>query len=197
LFTTIADATAPVRVAAQGNEVFPFVVSYDSPDNATNISQWLHRPAGKHGRVRVEDGKSVTDAGPLRFWATNLCFEACFPSREQAERLAARLARFGINGVRMHHMDSRSIWGNRPDKTEIDPHQLDRLDYLVFQLKERGIYTNINLHVSRWLGEAEGFVAREQRPKYDKGLGNFEPRMIELQRKYARDLLTHVNPIVA
>ena len=37
-------------------------------------------------------------------------------------------------------------------------------------------------------------MAQDQRPDYDKGLDNFEPRMIELQKKYARDLLTHVNP---
>lgn len=174
--------------------MFPFVISYDAPENVTNVSGWLHRPAGKHGFVRVKDGGFATDAGPIRFWATNLCFEACFPPREAAERVAARLARLGINCVRMHHMDSRSIWGKSPDKTTIDPEKLDRLDYLIYQLKLHGVYTNINLHVSRWLDEREGFPHRDQRPNYDKGLNNFEPRMIELQRKYARDLLTHVNP---
>ncbi len=174
--------------------LFPFVISYDAPDNVTNVSDWIERPAGKHGFVRVEDGRLVTDAGPIRFWATNFCFDACFPEQEQAERAAARLARLGINCVRMHHMDARSIWGNSPDKLTIDPKMLDRLDYLIYQLKQHGIYTNINLHVSRWFGEKEGFVARDQRPNYDKGLDNFEPRMIELQKKYARDLLTHVNP---
>jgi len=180
--------------AAAEQPLFPFVISYDAPDNVTNVSGWLDRPAGRHGFVRAEGGRLATDAGPIRFWATNLCFEACFPSREQAERVAARLARLGINCVRMHHMDSRSIWGDSPNKLTIDPKKLDRLDYLIFQLKLHGIYTNINLHVSRWLDEAEGFTGRQQRPGYDKGLGNFEPRMIELQKKYARDLLTHVNP---
>ena len=160
----------------------------------TNVSQWLDRPAGRHGFVRAENGRLVTDDGPIRFWATNFCFEACFPDHEQAERVAARLARLGINCVRMHHMDSRSIWGDSPNKLTIDPKKLERLDYLVHQLKLQGIYSNINLHVSRWFGEAEGFTARDQRPNYDKGLDNFEPRMIELQKKYARDLLTHVNP---
>ncbi|MBN1851332.1 MAG: carbohydrate binding domain-containing protein [Pirellulales bacterium] len=174
--------------------LFPFVISYDAPDNVTNVSKWIERPAGSHGFIRVKDGRLATDTGPIRFWATNFCFDACFPDRDQAERVAARLARLGINCVRMHHMDSRSIWGNQPDKMTIDPEQLDRLDYLIYQLKLHGVYTNINLHVSRWLDEAEGFVAREQRPNYDKGLGNFEPRMIELQKKYARDLLRHVNP---
>jgi len=174
--------------------LFPFVVSYDSPQNATNVSAWLERPAGRHGFVRAESGYFATDAGPIRFWGTNLCFEGCFPDREQAERVAARLARLGVNCVRMHHMDNSSIWGNSPNKLTIDPKKLDRLDYLIYQLKQHGVYVNLNLHVSRWFGDAEGFTGRDQRPNYDKGLDNFEPRMIEIQKKYARDLLTHVNP---
>ena len=94
----------------------------------------------------------------------------------------------------MHHMDSRSIWGESENKTIIDPDRLDALDYLIHQLKRCGIYTNINLHVSRTLGDKEGFPHADRRPNYDKGIGNFEPRMIEMQKKYARDLLTHVNP---
>lgn len=174
--------------------MFPFVISYDAPENITNVSGWLHKPAGKHGFVRVKDGHFATEAGPIRFWATNLCFEACFPPRDVAERVAARLARLGINCVRFHHMDSYSIWGKSPNKTIIDPEKLERLDYLIYQLKLHGVYTNLNLHVSRWLDDKEGFPHRDQRPHYDKGLDNFEPRMIELQKKYARDLLTHVNP---
>jgi hypothetical protein len=184
--------------AADHQPLFPFVVSYETADNVTNISAWLERPAGKEGFVRVVDGRLAIvgpqGSRPIRFWATNLCFEGCFPSQQQAERLAARLARLGINCVRMHHMDNYSIWGRSPNKTIIDPEKLDRLDYLIYQLKQHGIYTNINLHVSRWLDEKEGFPHRQQRPNYDKGLNNFEPRMIELQKKYARDLLTHVNP---
>src|SRR5208283_3135369 len=91
-------------------------------------------------------------------------------------------------------MDNHSIWGDSPNHLTIDPKRLERLDYLIFQFKRNGIYVDINLHVSRWLGVAEGFVAQKQRPNYDKGLDNFEPRMIDLQKKYARDLLAHVNP---
>jgi len=190
----IAAMLLPAAQVSAEEPLFPFVISQDAPENVTNVAGWLQRPAGKQGFVRAEEGRLATDAGPIRFWATNLCFDACFPTHEQAERLAARLARFGINCVRMHHMDSRSIWGKSPNKLTIDPEQLERLDYLIYQLKQHGIYTNLNLHVSRWFDEAEGFVARQGRPNYDKGLDNFEPRMIELQRKYARDLLTHVNP---
>lgn len=183
---------------AGATELFAFVVAYEPSPGLPNLSRWLHRPAGRYGFVRVQrqgdKARLVTDAGPIRFWATNLCFEACFPTREEAQRLAARLASLGINCVRLHHMDSRHIWGKSGNLTTIDPEMLDRLDWLIYQLQEHGIYTNINLHVSRWLDDRDGFPYRDQRPHYDKGLGNFEPRMIELQKKYARDLLRHVNP---
>lgn len=181
------------ETAASG-KLFPFVLTYEPTDSITNISEWLDHPAGKHGFIRAENGHFVTDAGRIRLWATNLCFEACFPTKEEAERLARRLASLGINCVRMHHMDNHHIWGKSPNKLTIDPEMLDKLDYLIYQLKLHGIYTNINLHVSRQFGPAEGFPAVEGLPNYDKGIDNFEPRMIEYQKKYARDLLTHVNP---
>lgn len=181
-------------VASGEDALFPFVISYDAPDNVTNVSAWLDSPAGRHGFVRNEDGHFATDAGPIRFWGTNLCGDGCFPTHEQAERLAARLARLGVNCVRMHHMDNQAIWGDSPNKLIIDPKQLERLDYLVYQLKLRGVYTNLNLHVSRWFDVAEGFNDRDRRPMFDKGIDQIETRMVELQKRFARDLLTHVNP---
>ena len=176
--------------------LFPFVISYDAPDNIVNISAWNDAPAGKHGLVRVEDGKFVHDNGRFLVWGTNLCFSANFPDKEQAERMAARLARFGFNCVRLHHMDARDIWGGREAASflTIDPEQLDKLDYLIYQFKLHGIYTNINLHVSRKFDDRDGFPHAAERPDYDKGLDNFYPPFIELQKKFARDLLTHVNP---
>jgi hypothetical protein len=164
----LANLLAVPSLTGQDAPLFPFVVSYDAPQNAANVSAWLEKPAGKHGFIRVQDGRLATDAGPVRFHGTNLCFDACFPTREQAERLARRLARFGINVVRMHHMDSRSIWGKSQNQLTIDPAQLERLDYLIHRLKEEGVYTNLNLHVSRSLGSKEGFPEPEKRPNYDK-----------------------------
>ncbi len=176
--------------------LFPFVVSYDAPKNAVNVSSLLDAPAGKHGFVRVKDGKFVTDQGEIRFWATNLSGGANFPEKESADRLADRLARFGFNCVRLHWMDGGNYFWGKDAKSlrKIDPATLDKLDYLVAALKKRGIYVNVNLHVARWMDDRDGFPHRDKRPKYDKGLDNFEPRMVELQKEYARDLLTHKNP---
>ena len=175
--------------------LFPFSISFDAPDNIANISAWNDVPAGKHGFIRIENGTFVHNQGRFLIWGTNLCFSANFPEKEQAEKLAARLARFGFNCVRLHHMDNRDIWGNNPTSLlALDPQQLDRLDYLIYQLKLRGIYTDINLHVSRKFDDRDGFPHSAERPDYDKGLDNFYPPFIELQKKYARDFLTHINP---
>lgn len=185
--------------------LFPFVISYDAPDNASSMAHLLDAPAGKHGFVRAEDGRLVTDAGPIRLNATNLTGAANFPSHHDADQTAARLARFGINCVRLHYMDA--AYGNFRNEHQLgiiaddpttqrnlDPARLDRLDYLIAAFKKHGIYVNINLHVARTWDERDGFPEQSGRPWADKGLDNFEPRMIELQREYARKLLTHVNP---
>jgi len=130
---------------------------------------------------------------------------ANFPTHEAADKLAGRLARFGINCVRLHFMDTWYI-NFMPKPTQailaddthtqrnLDPKQLDKLDYMIAALKKRGIYVNMNLHVGRTLDERDGFENAEGLPWANKGIGQFEPRMIELQKEYAQKLLTHVNP---
>ena len=175
---------------------FPFVVSYDAPGNATSMAKYLHAPAGKHGFIRTDGERFVHDEGEIRFWGTNLSGAANFPTHEMSERIAARLAKFGYNCVRLHWIDAWDIFGgwNPKNHTDFDPEQIDKLDYLIYSLKKHGIYVNINLHVARWLDDRDGFPHRNQRPEYDKGVGNFYPPMIEKQKEYARMLLTHVNP---
>ncbi|MBN2452204.1 MAG: cellulase family glycosylhydrolase, partial [Lentisphaeria bacterium] len=192
-----------LRAADAFPPLFPFVISYDAPDNVTNMSHLLDAPAGRHGFLRVQDGRFAHDGGRVRLNATNLTGPANFPDHEAAARLAARLARFGINCVRLHYFDAD--YGNfrnekQPGiiaesletKRNLDPAQRDRMDYMIAAFKERGIYVNMNLHVARAWDERDGFAGR--RPRMDKGIDNFEPRMIALQKEYAKTLLTHRNP---
>lgn len=192
------------HAAEELSPLFPFVISYDGPDNASSVAHFLDAPAGKHGFVRVKDGHFATDAGPIRFHATNLTGPANFPKHEDADKLAARLARFGINCVRLHFMDTWYI-NFMPQPTQailaddaqtqrnLDPKQLEKLDYLIAAFKRRGIYVDINLHVGRSLDERDGFEHAKSLPWANKGIGQFEPRMIALQKEYAQKLLTHVN----
>ena len=188
--------------AAKGGERFPFAVSYGGETNATSVAHLLDAPAGKHGFVRVEGSEFVTDAGSIRFNGTNLTGPANFPEHDVADRLAARFARLGVNCVRLHFMDTwysnfmdsrRQCILDDDSKTQrrLSPEQLDKLDYLIAAFKKRGIYVNMNLHVGRTLDGRDGVPAGS--PWANKTVGQFMPRCIELQREYARDLLTHVN----
>ena len=185
--------------AADAETTFPFVIEKGAPDNISNVQTWdgaKDAAAGADGFIKARQGEFFEGGEKVRLLGTNLCFGANFCSHEKAERLAATLARFGIGVVRLHHMDSHDIWGKNigKGKTEIDPEKLERLDYLISRLHEKGIYVNINLHVSRAFGEIDGFENASELPSQNKGVDNFDRRMIELQKKYAKDLLTHVNP---
>jgi hypothetical protein len=197
---TILLLTAGCAFAEIPDGWFEFVISEPAEGSIVDVSGYNPEPAGASGFVRIEDGHFVDGRGErIRFLGTNLTFDAAFPDKERAPEIARRMARLGINIVRFHHMDNqyapRGIWDpNFEDRLHIDAAQLDRLDWIIYQLKLNGIYTNLNLHVSRKFSEAEGFENAKLLPKYDKGVDNFEPRMIELQKQYARELLTHVNP---
>lgn len=190
-------ASAPL-LADEPAAMFPFTIDNGFPTNITNVQTWTEpaKPAGADGFLFDNCGEFTSASGQTRLLGTNFCFGASFTTKEKAERVAKALARYGIGVVRLHHMDSRDIWGKNIDKgtTEIDPEQLDRLDYLVYCFHKQGIYVNINLHVSRAFKEIDGFADADKLPTQNKGVDNFDRKMIEYQKKYAKDLLQHVNP---
>jgi hypothetical protein len=195
---TVADLgpNAPDRFLAPANplNLIPFVLPWDdATPSITDVSGWLDKPAGAKGFVTVRDGHLYTGDKRLRFVGTNITSSAAFPEHADAEKVAARLAKFGINCVRFHHMDAP--WANPnifgPDAQSLSPEQTERLDYFIAQLKKNGVYTDLNLHVSH---EYPGFPRWDGMPDYFKGMDVFYPPIVQMQRDYARDLLTHMNP---
>ncbi len=191
---------------ATPSTTFPFVLPWDdaTPGTATDMSFLNAKPAGGRGFIVPKNGHFVESktGDRVRFLGVNLAARAAFPSHADAEKVAARLAKFGVNIVRLHHMDNDDwgpdahIWDDSyKDRRHINPAQLDKLDYLIAQLKKNGIYVDINLHVSRQFSEADGFPPSiAQLTSYDKRVDNYDRRMIALQKEYAQQLLTHVNP---
>jgi hypothetical protein len=156
----------------------------------------LDKPAGRNGPVVARDGHFFTGSRRIRFWGVNICFGGCFPTHEQADAIARRLSRFGVNCVRFHHMDMQPFPGGifADAKLEkLSPEAMDRLDYFIAALKKEGVYSNLNLHVSRTWSKAHGWENADKLREFDKIVDLFEPRLIEAQKQYARDLLTHVN----
>jgi hypothetical protein len=183
---------------------FPFEFPPDDTNLDTiDLTGLLDAPAGRHGFVGVKDDGHFyyEDGTRARFFGTNVGGAACAPPKEEAPVIAARLAKYGANMLRLHSMDGR--WGPLlpgDDKTSqtLDPEALDRVDFFVAELKKRGIYVYMDLLDYRWFRTADG-VAHGDDFSHNwagsmKGASIFDPRMIELQKDYATRLLTHRNP---
>lgn len=181
----------PVAHAA---EMFPFVPPWDdATPSVTNLSGWLDQPAGKDGFVTARDGHFFSGNKRVRFFGVNMAFGGNFPTHADAEKVAARMAKFGINCVRFHHMDTDTAPTGilKKDRRTLDPEALDKLDYFVAQLKKHGIYSNLNLHVGNRYPDMPAWEASNV---YFKGVDNYYTPMIEQQKAFAKALLTHVNP---
>jgi hypothetical protein len=85
------------------------------------------------------------------------------------------------------------IDSSRDDTQAFDPDALDRLDFFIAELKKRGIYSNLNLNVGRTYKPGDN-VPDSQLIRQGKAMTYIGPRLLELQRDYARQLLTHRNP---
>ncbi len=175
---------------------FDFVIpDSDTAQNVVDMSFLNEGIAGSSGYVTVKDGHFADGKGtPIRFFGTNLTFSSCFPEKKTAAMIAGRLRKLGMNVVRFHHMDNQPVPDGIWDKSmkKLDAGQLDKLDYLVYQLKIHGIYSNINTHVSRTYPGAE--YEKIEQFSFGKTIDQFYRPYINMQKNYARDLLTHRNP---
>lgn len=195
------------RGSAAAVDTFPFAVPWDDTlaDVATDVSFLNEKPAGKNGHIIVKNGHFAEQATGqrIRFFGVNMGGSEAFPEKADAAMFAKRLAKAGVNIVRLHHLDNSwsipgcSIWDRTfADHQHFDAAQLDKLDYLIDQLKRNGIYVNLNLKVSKHLSAADGMPESIARVPFlhQKRIDFFQRRMIELQKDYARQLLTHTNP---
>ncbi len=195
-YATQSQAQTPPR--------FPFTLPWnDAKKTVTDLSDLNPAPLLDKHRITVKNGHFADQTGRrVRFLGANIVASAAFPKASDAAPVAARLHKYGFNIIRLHHMDSTwpnpNIFGSGAArdtaKTEVSPGSMESLDKLVAELKKQGIYSNLNLHVGRPLTPADGFENTEKLPEQGKVLAYFEPRFIEIQKNYARQILTHTNP---
>jgi len=193
--TAMAILTAALAgSAACAEEMTPFVIPM-APNEASLVALKSPPIPVDGPRLVARDGRFMLGQRRVRIWGVNLCFEACFPAHADAERIAARLAAGGVNAVRFHHMDTSSYPRGilePKDPLKLSAEAVDRLDYFIDQLARRGIWANVNLHVGRAASAALGLP--KPNTQYDKIVGIFTPALVDAQKQYARDVLTHVNP---
>ncbi len=160
-------------------------------------------PAGKHGFMKTQGRKFVFEDGTeASFWGTNFNGAACFPDHDYAEKLAKRLAKIGINLVRLHQLDAEwqtpNIFaftrGKRITSAEFDPESLDRLDYFVYCLKKNGIYCYIDMLSYRKFKSDENVENAVNLRDAAKPYCIFSDHLIKLQKEFCTDIWTHENP---
>jgi len=182
----------------------PFKLAWD--DAPVDISFVFEQeiPAGKHGFLTVDGNRlAFKDGTEARFWGTCFNSGANFPTHEYSEMVAKRLAMFGVNMMRTHQMDAEWATPNifefnraRPkgDTRSFDPESMDRLDYLIYSLKQQGIYIYLDLLTYRKFRPGDGVDAVDALNDAAKPYTYFDSKLIELQKEFARDLWTHINP---
>lgn len=180
---------------------FEFYLPWDdSTESVTNMSAYLDAPAGKHGFLQVTpDGhfrfENATEN--IRFTGAVNVAISNFPTHDQSEIIAARMAKYGLNIVRIHLIDVEGAYGlfenSTQNTTDISSTKLDRMYYFTKCLKERGIYYNFCIHSGRIYKLSDGIPApvENNQAKY---ISLFNPEIIALEKHYASQTLTGINP---
>jgi len=195
------------EIAGQGDTLkntIPYTLPWDNMPVDLSFIYKEEKPAGKHGFLKVENDRFVFEDGtPGKFWGTNFNGAQCFPSHEHSAKVAERLAKIGVNIVRFHQMDAEWATPNifqyskgeyLSNTLNIDPLSIDKLDYLIYSLKEKGIYVYLDLLTYRRFKTGDGVEEAYKLGDAAKPYSTFNRRLIYLQKKFNYDLWTHINP---
>ncbi len=198
------EALAQFSQPVAGSDWFPWAAKDHASPSVFAMDDWLDKPAGKHGGVRMEgDHFQFEDGTPIKFWGTNLAYAQCAPEHTQAEDVATRFARYGVNAVRLHKFTGPVGWegfGDPNDVTQFDAKGLDKFDYFTSQLKDHGVYYGF----SHTFGMQARPGNKGQLLAYDEivnnlkgntlGLINYSEDIQDLLIQSVVNLLNHKNP---
>ncbi|NMC18787.1 MAG: hypothetical protein GYA33_00045, partial [Thermogutta sp.] len=173
------------------------------------LEDWLDKPAGGRGRIVRRDDKLYYGDRPIKLWGLNLCYGACAPEKELAEKRARLYSRYGINAVRLHKFADGPGWAGiqSPESClEFDPEALDRMDYQVAKFKEAGIFVKLSAHFGTpslgredrpyvpYLEEFGAFSGKNARVRPPHSAVHYSPELQDVQIRQIRRLLEHRNP---
>lgn len=189
----------PMQAAEELPDLDPNAPAFPASSIA-DFSHLLDAPAGKHGFLMC--GRNghfyFQDGTRARFWGINVAKDSVFEQHEVIDQAVEAIARAGFNLVRFHHIDDATglLPPERAGAPErIDPDKLDRLDYWISRLKEKGIYVYLDLLDFRTFTEAEGIKDGKRLGRGAKPYAVFVEPLLILQQRYAKALLRdHINP---
>jgi hypothetical protein len=173
------------------------------------MQEWLDIPAGRYGRIIRHDDKLIYNGKTIKLWGINLCYSACSPDKELANRRAAFYPKYGINSVRLHKYADGSGWAGIQTVdsfAEFEPEALDRMDYQIAKFKESGIFTNLSAHFGTvkagpvdkrdvpYIEEFGSFNKKKNRISCPHSAYFYSPEVQNLHIRQTVNLLKHRNP---
>jgi hypothetical protein len=171
------------------------------PDSSiVDFNRLLDAPAGKNGFLQAAPNGKFTwpNGNRAKFWGVNISNRSIWTTKPTIDHVVDVLARAGANMVRFEAMDSFGalVDVDGSDTTrKLDKQKLALLDYWVAKLRERGIYYYFDLLDFRQFKKGDEVPGYDQLGRAAKPYAIFDRRLIDLQKEYARQLLTHKNPI--
>ena len=167
--------------------------------SALDFSFLADAPAGKYGFIKpTKEGTLTFEKAPgkrIRLYGPNLCFTASYLTKEAADQLADYFVYCGYNTVRIHHHDTLLLDPKAADTVTLSAEQLDKLDYLFYKMKEKGLYITTDLFTNRVfkpgdnIPECDFYDQRQM-----KMLIPVSRAAMASWKEFARRWMTHKNP---
>jgi hypothetical protein len=177
--------------------------------SALDLSYMNHKPAGKYGFIKIDKhGNFYFENKPdetVRFYGANINRTAFYGTSVQNEMIADRMSKMGYNVIRIHAQDfmGSGIYKDITSKiseddliesfVQLNPDPLNRMDYLIAKLKEKGIYIVIDVfHLFDF--ENIGGLGEYAEGQNSKFLLSFFPKAMDVWKHMADLWLNHINP---
>ena len=198
----VSSLLASPATAESPAELFPFSLPGDDlTEGITDLSFLNARPA--NDPVTVRDGHFYAGGKPIRFWGVCVIGAACFPSHDEAPRLARRLASRGLNQVRIHLID-----GYCAPTGLFDPAYKGQLRILprsstssissLPNSRSAGSTWSCRSTADHWrnitgAGDYPGFDP-QRFASFSSGIPLWNENFLKTEQQFARDFFGHVNP---
>jgi len=181
----------------------PFVLPWNDalPGVVTDFAA-MNTAIGPGAEVSVDaNGHFIASGQRVRFLGVNFASDSPFMPTNKADGVAGRLAKFGVNCVRFHHMDASWAYNGgllaytSTKSTNFNASQLEKVHYVVSRLKAHGVYSDINLLVGREYRSGDGLGPNVATMDWKDAhiLGYFSDIALALHKDYATKLLTPTN----
>lgn len=170
-----------------------------------DLSDWLEKPAGKHGFLQFKGKDFVFEDGtPIRFWGVNIASNRPFVEADVATNWTQFMTKYGINGVRFHKFTWDATDGI--NSTVITNDKWKNFDFFCKKLRDAGIYYSwSHIYGHRVLpGDSSRLLAYDEiaETKFPwshlnrttASLVNFAEDLQRLNIELTVNMLNHVNP---